>query len=122
MLFLSLTVIAYIIDFIIDFSSDYFTFYRILIIILSYYFFYKLSFTIKIINNINIKFGNKLPALFLCIIHLIFINYFGEKFNRFLLNSENRTTIGTIKDCYTSKSTEYCVYSYFDWIRHRTVL
>lgn len=52
-----------------------------------------------------------IPAL-LFFLHLLIIGLSVEKLNYYLLVSDKKQTIAVIKNCYKSKGTEWCVYSY----------
>jgi hypothetical protein len=58
------------------------------------------------------KTGWNFIALVLFFLHLIIVTKATESLNYYLLLSDHKQTIATIKDCYKSKGTEYCVYSY----------
>ncbi len=121
LLFIGLTIASYAITFFIDYSADYFTIARMLIMGISFFYFYKLTRHLTILQRATVKFnsypsaknsGATLIAFFLFIIQLLIVNLGGEKLNDKLLKSDYRETFATIKDCYSSKGSEYCVYNY----------
>lgn len=121
LLFLGLTVVSYATFFFVDYFADYFTILRALIMGGCFFYFYKLTAHLTYLTRAKEKLntypsaknsGGTLIAFCLFILHLILVNVGGEKLNDKLLATSNRETTATIKDCYSSKGTEYCVYSY----------
>ena len=121
LLFIGLTVISYATFFFVDYSADYFTILRALIMGVCFFYFYKLTGHLTYLTKAKDKLnaypfaknsGGTLIAFLLFIIHLILVNVGGESLNDKLLAMDSGQTTATIKDCYSSKGTEYCVYSY----------
>ena len=121
LLLIGLTVASYAITFFIDYSADYFTIARALMMGVCFFYFYNLTGNLTNLRRAAEKIntypsakgsGRTLIAFCLFILHLIIVNIGGGKLNNTLLTMDNRETTATIKDCYSSKGTEYCVYSY----------
>jgi hypothetical protein len=120
-LFFLLTITAYGTFTGVDYSFDYFTIIRVLLIGICYFYFYKLTGHIYTLLKVSKKHetlivfrksGWTFVAAILCILHLILVSITTDSLNNYLIKSDNKQAIATIKDCYVSKSTEYCVYSY----------
>lgn len=121
LLFVVLTMASYAITFLIDYSAEYFTIIRILIMVICFCYFYMLIGHSTYLTKAKLKAntypsaknsGGTLIAFCLFIIHLILVNVGGEKLNDRLLATDNKATVAKIKDCNSSKGTEYCVYEY----------
>ena len=121
LLFIGLSVASYSIIFFIDYSTEYFTIARVLNIGVCFFYFYKLVRHLTYLKGVAEKLntyssannhGKTLIAFCLLVSHLILIDFGGEKLNEKLLLMDNLETIATIKDCHSSKGTEYCIYSY----------
>jgi|GEM_PF-3814065 len=120
-LFILLTVATYGTFTCIDYSFDYFIIVRILLMAICYYYFYKATghiyttFSVYKKNETQIKFkknGWKFMASILWIGYLILISIATDSLNNYLIGYDNKQTIATIKDCYKTRGTEYCVFSY----------
>jgi hypothetical protein len=120
-LFILVTIAAYWTFTFVDYPFDFFTLIRIFLMGICYLYFYKLTGHIYALIKLNkkkqtpIKFKNSswtLIALVLFFLHLILVSIATDSLNDYLILSDNKQTIATIKDCYKSKGTEYCVYSY----------
>jgi len=121
LLLIQLTIASYAITFFIDYSADYFTIARVFIMGVCFFYFYKLTGHLTYLKRAKEKLntypsakdnGGTLISFCLFIVHLILVNIGGETLNDKLLATDNRETTATIKDCYSSKGTEYCVYIY----------
>lgn len=120
-LFILLTFAAYVTFTFVDYSFDYFMIIRCLVMAICGFYFYKLTghlYTLIKLNKKNhalVKFeksGWAFIALVLFFLHLILVSIATDSLNDYLILSDSKNTIATIKDCYKSKGTEYCVYSY----------
>lgn len=121
LLLLGLTIASYANTFFIDYSADYFTIARVFIMGVCFFYFYKLTGHSTYLTRAKEKIntypsakdsGGTLIAFCFFILHLVLVNVGGEKLNDKLLSGDNMETTATIKDCYLSKGTEYCVYEY----------
>lgn len=97
------------------------TFSRILLIAICYLYFYKLKGHLNTQSKVTkkhkraIKFKKKrwkFSAFSLGLLHFFLVYFATYNLNNYLIESDSKQTIATIKDCSKSRGTEYCVYSY----------
>jgi len=112
-LFWVLTLAFYAVFFLIDNSTFYFMIFRALIMLSGVFYFYMLIEHVTYLKKATEYTGTFFVAFCLCMFYIaLVIDFGGEKLKTKLLKSSYGETIATIKNCYSSEGSEYCLYSY----------